>query len=315
MIDGEALRVGMRAVMAVAAADGQIDERERGLLRAAVRGFMPGATAIDVDSISAIEPADAARRVQDVTGRERIIQAQLVMSLIDGDADERELAVIRAFADAFAVQEPRLDNLSQLVNESYLLLKLDLNRHSQMTSEAVSHAYREQGLRGVWKSTTPFLSKHAANDAELAAKYHALGELPEGTFGRVYHEHMTSRGFSFPGEPSGFPEVFMKHDACHVLGGYDTDPTGECEVVAFICGFMQTDPFWYLFMILVHMHLGIETFQDNALGELAFDADRVLAALLRGTRVAEDIYAPGYDFWALFPRPLDAVRSELSIST
>ena len=313
MVDGTTLAVGLRALKAVAAADGVIEARERRLMEAVTKALAPGSVSIDTDAVTPIEAGTAAARVTDAVARERIVQAQLVMALIDGDPDARELEVIRGFAAAFEVDEPRLANLEQLVRRQHHLLKLDLNRRSKMTQEAVAHAYREAGLRGAWRSFAPFLSKHLANDPALAARYEALGELPEGSFGRAYHAHIRSRGFAFPGEPGGFPEVFVKHDLCHVLGGYDTDPTGECEVVAFIAGFMQADPFWYLFMVLIHMHLGIETFQDNPLGEDAFDPDRVLAALEKGRGVSRDLYDPTIDWWPLYERPLDEVRAELGV--
>lgn len=313
-VDRATLVVGMRALREVAAADGRFEARERRLIEAVARAL--GAAGVDpprLEELAPITPEEVAASVPDPIVRERIVQAQIVMSLIDGDPDERELEVVRRFARGLGVDEPRVANLRQLVGHHDLILRLDLNRRSRMTRDAVAHAYREHGLRGAWASIVPFVAPTLGHDAALAARYRALGALPEGTFGRAYFDHMTERGFTFPGEPGGFPEVFIKHDCCHVLGGYDTDPTGECEVVAFICGFMKADPFWYLFMVLVHMHLGIETFTNNPLGKDAFDPDRVLAALARGHDVKSDLYEPGYDWWPLFPRPLDEVRRELGI--
>src|SRR5262249_25779533 len=131
--------------------------------------------------------------------------------------------------------------------------------------------------------------------------------------GREYWAHMTQRRFPLPGEPSGFPAEFAKHDLCHVLGDYDTDSVGECEVVAFISGFMRADPFWYLFMIAMHMHLGVETFENTTTSRLAFDPVRVAAALKRGRQVNVDLYDVGMDWWPLFPLPLDEVRRKYNI--
>ncbi len=314
-VEPKTLEVGMRALREVAAADGQFDDREHKLLEAAARALSSaGMEPPSVDELSPITPEEAAAAIDDSITRERIEQAQIDMSLIDGDPDERELDVIRRFARALGVDEPRLANLRQLVGHHDTILRLDLNRHSRMTRDAVAQAYREHGLRGAWASSAPFLSPSLGHDEAVAARYRDLANLPRGTLGREYFEHMVERGFTFPGEPGGFPEPFIKHDCCHVLGDYDTDPAGECEVVAFICGFMKADPFWYLFMILVHMHLGIETFVNNELGKDAFDPDRVMAALVRGHAVRTDLYEPGFDWWALFPRPIDEVRAELGIA-
>lgn len=313
MVDADTLAVGIRALKAVAAADGRLEARERKLMEVAAAALTQGSLPIDTDAVTPIDPSDAARRVTDPASRERIVQAQLVMALVDGDPDQRELDVIRSFAKAFDVSDPRVENLSHLVHEQHTMLKLDLNRRSEMTQQAITHAYEQQGLRGAWKSMAPLVTKYLGNDEQLAQKYSALGELEPGTLGREYHDHMRERGFPFPGEPKGFPEVFIKHDLCHMVGGYDTDPTGECEVVGFIAGFIQTDPFWYVFMILVHMHLGIETFQDNPLATNAFDIDRVVAAFEKGSRCKADLYDPSFDWWALMDRPMDEIRVELDI--
>lgn len=311
-IDPGHIETGLRAVKAVAMADGTLDERERKLLGAAARALAPSLASIDIEALEAITPDEVARYIGDELTRTRIIQAQLIMAMIDGDVAESEYQVIQGFAGALEVSEPRLHNLRQYMDHHYWLLKMDLNRRSRMTTDAIKKAYRDHGLRGVWRSTLPFMSKLGTDD-ELAWKYRRLGLLPEHTFGRQYWIHMRERRFAFPGEEHGFPEVFIKHDCCHVLGDYDTDPEGECQVVAFISGFMKTDPFWYLFMVTMHMHLGIETFQNNPLGHLAFDPDKVIAALERGSKVNADLYDVDFDWQPLFELPIDEVRARYNI--
>ena len=316
LIDPQQIELGLRAVKMVAMADGEFDARERKLLASAERALRrPGEAARDLDALAPIEPDDLAAKIADPLLRERIVQAQIIMAMMDGDIEASEYAVVARFAKVLEIDEPRLVNMRQYMDHHYSLLKLDLNRRSQMVGSAVKHAYRTAGLRGAWKATAPFMTKRFAVDEDLAWRYRRLGLLPEGTFGRIYWAHMRERGYAFPGEPGGFPEEFIKHDCCHVLGDYDTDPVGECEVIALICGFMGTDPFWYLFMITMHMHLGIETFNDNPLGELAFDPERVIAALERGRGVTQDLFAPGFDWWPLFAKPIDQVRAEYGIAS
>lgn len=313
-LDQTVATMALRAVKTIAMIDDTFDVRENALLDAAASALASACDiVIDARTLHPIEPSELAAAVSDEVSRTRIVQAQFVMAIIDGDVSKQELALLEAFATALGVDEPRMKNMHQLVSHHHRMLKLDLSRHSEMIDDVIRHAYRERGLRGAWKTIAPLMSKSLAHDDALAWRYRKLGLLPEDSFGRAYWAHMTERSFAFPGEPGGFPEELIKHDCCHVLGGYDTDPTGECEVVAFICGFLRADPFWYLFMILVHMHLGIETFHKNELGQWAFDPQRVIAAHLRGRGVVTDLYVPGYDWWALFPRPLAEVRAELGI--
>ncbi len=308
----EVARVGLRALRAVVLADGAYEDHERRLLEAVARALGVDADVHDLDPIA---PAEAAAALTDPVHRTRVVQAQLVTALIDGAVTEREAMVIHGFARALGVDEPRVRNLHHVLDGRLRWMQFDLMRRSPMVGDVARHAWDKAGLRGVWKQLAPLApGRTLAQDEALAQRYLALGALPEGTFGRVYFDHMRAQGFTFPGQPGGFPEGFMKHDLCHVLSGYGTDPTGECEVVAFIAGFMQHDPFGYLFMIFLHCHLGIEIFQGDPTGRFAFDVDRVVAALQRGMAVKHDLYAVDFDWWPYFLRPLTEVRAELGIA-
>jgi len=301
--------LGLRALKAVAAADGTFEDHERDLLRAAASALKLD---VDVDAVIEASPEEAASIVTDPTHRERLVQAQIIVAIIDAEITEAELAVIRSFAAALGVDEPRLDNLRHLMNGHLRWVQFDLFRKSKMLNDVLRRAWKREGLRGVWKNTAP-MQGLGAIDPELARRYIALGEYPAGTLGRAYFDHMMERGFSFPGEERGFPEGFMKHDICHVLGGYDTDIVGETEVIGFISGFYERDPFSYFFMIALHAHLGVEIFQGDATGKMELFPDKVLAALERGMQVNRDLYDTEIDWWAYFPRPLEAVREELNV--
>jgi hypothetical protein len=61
------------------------------------------------------------------------------------------------------------------------------------------------------------------------------------------------------------------------------------------------------------MHLGVEIFDGDNTARFAFDPARVLRALERGAQVTEDLYDPKWDYWPLFPLPLDEVRARYNI--
>jgi len=301
--------IGLRGLKAVAMADGVFEDHERDLVRAAARTLK---VEVDVDALEEATPEEVASELIDPTHRERLVQAQLIMAMIDGEISAPELATLKRFAAALDVDEPRLANLRQLMNGHLRYVQFDLFRHSNMLNDVLRNAWRREGLRGVWKNTAP-MQGLGAEDPELARKYLALGEYPEGSFGRAYFLHMTERGFTFPGEKKGFPEGFMKHDLCHVLADYDTDIVGETEVIGFISGFYERDPFSYFFMIALHAHLGVEIFQGDATGTFELHPDKVLAALERGTKVNRDLYSLDLDWWDYLPRPLEEVRAEFNV--
>ncbi len=308
-LDPTLLHLGLRAIKAVTLADGHFDDHERRLLAAIARALHIEA---DPDTLVPIYPEELPAQLPDPVWRERVVQAQIIAALIDGQLDETEAKMISEFARALDVDEPRIHNLKQLLSGHALLLQLDLSRKSRMFSDVAQAAWQTEGVKGLWKTWGGIAG--IATDAALAKRYAALGQLPENTLGRQYHDHMRERGFPLPGEREGFPELLVKHDACHILGDYDTDTQGECEVVAFIAGFMKTDPFWYLFMIAVQMHLGVKTFRDaSAADTMKFDPDLVVSALARGAEVNRDLYATDFDWWPWLQLPVDEVRAAFNV--
>ena len=302
------VRAVLGAGRAVAAADGTFAEHERQLLEAAARALGYSG---DVGELEPAAPESVAAVVTDSRTRERIVQALILVALMDGEVKDSELVAIRRYARALGVDEPRLQNLRQLAHGQTRLLYLDLWRRSEYMKGAARKAWQDKGLGGLWRYFGSITG--LAHDAELAWRYKQLGLLAEDTFGRAYWRHMTERRFGFPGEHKGFPEELAKHDLCHVLGGYDTDPCGECEVIAFISGFNRADPFGYLFMIFVHKQLGVNLFNGSPVEHLKVPPERVVRALERGARVTADLYDPGWDFWPDFPLPLEEVRRKYGV--
>ncbi|MBK6516099.1 MAG: hypothetical protein IPM79_03380 [Polyangiaceae bacterium] len=305
----EAIATCLGAARSVATIDGTFEAHERELLGAAARtlGFT-GA----LDEVPAASPERAREVLTDPTHRTRLVQALLLVAMMDGDIAERELAEIRRYAKALDVDEPRLASLKQVAEGHTTIVKWDLIRRSQMVNDSAIAAWKKKGLKGLVQFAGGFYG--FTQDPEIAWRYKKLGLLPEGTFGRTYWQHMTSRSYAFPGEIKGFPEELVKHDLSHVLGGYDTDPIGECEVVSFISGFLKRDPFGFLFMIFLHMQLGVHIFDGSPVEHMIIPADRVLAALERGTNVTRDLYDPAWDYFADFPLPLQEVRAKYGVA-
>lgn len=297
----------LRALRAVAAADGKLAAQEKRLL-----GVAAGALRLvrDPETLDAATPAEVAAGVTDPTERLRLLQGLIVMAMIDGDVDRTELEVLEAFAKALGIDADRLVSLRQYAAGRWTLIQWDLARRAGTVRNVVDEAWGEEGWRGVYRVLGPTWGRAA--EPEIAWRYKELGLLPEGTLGRVYWAHMTKRRFAFPGEPHGFAERLVKHDLAHVLGGYDTDPDGEIEVACFVAGFMRKDPFWDVFMLVMQFHLGVEGFLTHPAAKGALDIPRAAAALARGAACKVDLY-DRWDPWSQFPRPLADVRADLGI--
>ena len=297
----------LRALKVVADASRGIHDSERELLEAAARVLQ-----IDdaLDSLTAVEPEEAGALLTTERDRTRLVEAMLLMALMDQEVDKPELEIVSSFAKAWSIDEPRIKNLRQYIDGHRTRMKLDVLRRSYFAQKVLPDAWKEGGLRGVWKAFGPRFGR--ATDPALAWKYKQLGLLPEGTLGREYWAHLTARKFSMPGEPYGFAWQVV-HDMGHLLGEHDTDPTGEIEQAAFEAGYMRRDPFFLIFATTMIFHLGFPVLGDSYVGlaKGAFDPMRTARAYERGLGCNVDLTE--WDYWAHVERPITDVRRELNI--
>ena len=297
----EQVRVGLGAMRAVAAANGQYDEHERALMDAASKALDGPADAPEAspDAVRAAFP--------DELWRKRILQAMIGMALIDGEATKDELACIDTYARALEVDEPWLKNLHRLVDGHMTRLRIDFARRMPLAGNLFKEVWQDEGLKGMWKLYRVFTLK-GTNEPELAWKYKRLGLLPEGTLGREFWKHMTERGFAFPGEPGGFLERQCHHDLTHVLTGYDTDPDGECQIASFYAGYDKQEPFAFLFMVLVMFQVGAKLGPAAVTpARFKFDPAKVIRAMERGSHINTDL-KDHWDYWPVMDKPIADVR-------
>lgn len=308
-ISPEHADIALRAMRTVAVSDGDLHLMEEKLLVAAAKSLERPEW-----SLPLITPEEVAEAVDDAVARERLVQALCLMSILDGDLLPVEIAQVESFASALGIEDTRLRNLRQIHGRHLRLLQADLIRRSPVNATMARDAWEKEGVRGLWRFFAG--TYNLRHDPEEAWSYKELGLLPEGTLGRAYWTFMTSRRFPFPGEPGlmAFPRELVRHDLGHLLSGYGTDITGECENAAFVAGSLQHDPFAYVFMVAVHTHLDIEVFpNDPSQGAMCFDPERVIPALERGLQVKRDIYSMDWDYWQDFPRPLEEVRADFGV--
>ena len=268
-LDPAHARLAVGAMRAVAGADGEVASDEARLVDAAARllSVSPDVPPLTPEALrgAGLAPKDA----------ERVVQAGILAALLDGRVDPAEVRAVRALAEAAGVDEPRVHNLAQLSKGHVRLAWLDLARRS-FAKDVFVDALKRDGPRGVWKIVGPMLGR--AVDPALAARYIALGELPEGTLGRAYFRFVYENGLGFPGEKGAVPESGVWHDVSHVLGGYGITPDQEVQVVSFIAGFSREDPFFWVFTITLQFHLGLRVSPYSQSGTGLVEPDKMLAA-------------------------------------
>ena len=303
-IDEERAVIALGLIQSVAQVDGTVAPAEQGLLDAAAvsLGLAAGAGPYpepDGHGLASLSPKE----------RERIVQMAILMSLMDGGICEAELVLVKRLATRLEIDEPRVRNIAQLARGRMLALAIDLARRS-FARQTFVDAFDQQGIGGIWKIVGPMMGR--ARDPALAARYRALGQLPEGTLGRGYFSLLDDWNLSFPGEPYAVAEVGLWHDLAHVLGGYDASHEGEIGVVSFIAGFQGEDPFFWLFTLALQYQVGLKVSPYTEPCTGMFEPAAVLHAYQRGTAVNTDI-SQDWDPWPHFARPLVDVRRELNV--
>ncbi len=245
------------------------------------------------------------------TTRRTLCDLLLVAACIEGEVTARGESVVREFAASLGVRSHWVDLLPALRLRRDFSVKRQLVRRSPDARRLFQRTWAEEGLVGVARAISFVLGWHV--NPKLAERFRSLATLSEGSFGRTFFDHIASRGLAFPGEPGGIPERMVHHDLMHVVNGYGTDAAGECELAGFYAGFCPGDSMTFVVIVLATFQLGMGVSPAAVTPTRgAFDPARVLAAFLRGRRLAVDVMGP-WDYWALMPLPLDAVRERLGI--
>lgn len=296
----------LRAMRAVALADGEETPKERALLDVAREAI---GLSVSVDSLAPLEPNDPALGALSPASRERVIHTMILMAIMDGAGSKSEAELVAAFAAALGVDDARVANLRQLADDRVRYMRFDLTRKGYARVE-LERTAREEGIAGIYKTFGPLLG--LGKDADLARKYIAFGEKPEGTVGRGYFDLITKNDLSFPGEAGGLAERGLWHDMLHVIGGYGVDPVGEAEVVAFMAGFRKEDPFFWLFTVALQFQVGLVISPFAPGVPDVIDPRRFVLHNKRGSLVNADLSTEWrfHDEWGL---PLSEVRARYNV--
>lgn len=303
---------GLRAMKTIALADGALDTSELAMLRA---GQELSGAVCDLDALEIIEPAALASALTNIGAddqlRWQMVQAMVLMATVDQEAEKSEVALIERFAEALGVDSFTVGTLRKLAKGHNRLVRFDILRRFWAVDK-VRERIKERGLRELWAVLQALRGKH--EDEEMAARYRALGELPEGTLGRTYYESMRADGFPLPGEPGSAPEAITYHDMTHVLGGYGTTSDEEILVACFSAGYRGKNPMAFVLFVLCQFHLGLQTAPGQVPTERGrFDPATALAAIRRGAAMNVDL-SQGWEYWDVVEMPIDEVRARYNIA-
>jgi hypothetical protein len=301
--------------MVARAADNGLEQPQRAMLDAMQRLVME--TDLDVETLQPVSPEELASQLSAPAQARQLVRLMVATILADGPPNMEQMSLVSSFAAALGVEEPSVAVVRRLAQKRLLMFRLSFARHSHVRTYFRNSYRLLGGVLPVIKAILRFRGV-LGEDAELAARFHALGELPEDTLGSHFFRHCTDEGLPFAGEKGGFPIGALFHDFAHVLGGYDTSPEGELKNAAFQAGFTQDDDdfFTMLFAIVIHTAgVNLAPFPMPVLlgrigqGSLALD---MLHGWQRGAAMKVDL-GSNWNFWDDVGLPIDVVRERLGV--
>ncbi len=241
--------------------------------------------------------------------RERILRGMTVLALMEGEPSTAQLQWLQATATALSISDTVVTSFRHVLSGQFNLVRLDIARRGFQKGATLSYL-RDEGMDGALQIARHLLHQE---DPDLAAQYRQLAGYPEASLGRAYISFIDRYGFSLPGERGGPLPPVVRHDCCHVLGGYDSSDAGECGVIGFQAGFGHIDPFYTILFALAQLQLGIGSTPFNDAESDHVTPEAVIRGLVRGSRVSRDLISDG-DPWDDFDKPLDVVRDLYGIA-
>jgi hypothetical protein len=280
-------------------------EEQRHVLAAFVHGYW-GRTDVDLDTVTALEPAEAGAQITDAAHRRRVRELLVLLELCRHPLTDAQVARTDAYAAALGESGPGLELARELVRDGAEMAAADYLRRAHDVFDELS----EPSLRASYDHDLE------EPDLELADRLKSMRNLPPGTLGHEYFEFLDRHGFQFPGEATSAPAVFVAHDMCHVITGYGTTGEEEIAVNSMQVAVNDSDAHWVQLLGSLSIH---EAGFFNRNGFVAKTASlgregaaEILAeAFRRGAECTGDYTAA--DHLALADQPLEEVRARFGI--
>jgi len=300
------------AMRQVALAGGRpLTHADTASIMAAARYLLRRHDVTDLGALPAVEPGDlvaAIRADHDLAAD--AVKYLAIMVMVDGVLDPAKLHRVLAYARALDIEANYLTQMVEAASGHMSWVIADMTMRN--AESVVSGAWGDRPAPADW--ILPY-GGGAAQPA-LAARYEALGTLPDNTFGKALWSFDKANGYAFPGEPTALNATFATpHDATHVISGYDTSYRGEILVSTFTAGMHPINPMaGHILPVIFNGHLGVK-FNDVATpAHGGFDPEEFWHAWARGREMTVDLFAPDWDVWSWIEHDLDELRRQFNVS-
>jgi hypothetical protein len=247
--------------------------------------------------------------------RTRILQVMILGGLVLRPLPADVVANLDAFAAEMSVGDGMLDVARHYADGSLGLASFDFERNgytADWSADSQRALHTSVALQDAWEASL--------DDADLAARWRALEDLPAGTLGRRITEFYRARGFAYPGSPGSAPPLLAQHDWVHLVADFGTTVESELEVFAFIAR-ANDDPKGFSLLAMVvslfetgYLERGAGLFEAFP-GQLSHDgvAVRVADAMRRGALVDGSVDFMAVDWFEIAHLPVAEVRARFGV--
>jgi tellurite resistance protein len=299
----------LKAMLVVAAAGPAVTAADRASIIAAARYIFKLDLSGDLAGLTPPKPDELAALAAKPDLATEATRFATVMAFVDGTLDNAKLNAVLRLAATLGVETDFVHDIAEVAQgrlrdatAHMIRANLESITGKPWTTDANAMAW--------------FLPYKGANaDPALAARFHALAELPEETFGHAFAEFYLSQKYAFPGEEQALNfEFATPHDSSHLLAGYDTTPRGELLVSTFTAAMHRDEAMsGHVLPVLFSWHLGIALNEVAGAAKGALDPQEFWHAWARGEQMKVDLFGPGWDFWAATREPIELVRGRIGI--
>jgi hypothetical protein len=304
MLDDNAVEPVVRMLLGVADVDGGPTDEQRAVLAALVAGAW-GRADLDLDALDPLPPAAAAAAVPDAA-RGRARELAVLLELCRHPLSGTQVARVDEYASALHEEGPGIELARDLVRKGAAAAQADYQRYV----DTIETDLEEPSLKVAYPGSLD------APDPELAARLRALHDLPAGTLGYEYVEFYRRNGLTLPGDDPNMPAVFVAHDMCHVIGGYEPTGQGEIALGAMQLAITDSDAHWIGFLGNLAVHeagfFSNETLTAKSATMTRVGAPELVArAMWRGAHCTGDFTTA--DHLAMADVPLEEVRARYGV--
>jgi hypothetical protein len=305
MIDDAAVEPVVRTLLGAANVDGGITDEQKAVLAAIVAGAW-GRSDLDLDTLEPLEPEDVGAAVP-ASAHTRTRELMVLLEMCRHPLSEAQVDRVDTYDEALGEARDAGATVARaLVRDGAEEAMADYMRYVGDVTDGLSEPTLGAKYRVVLDEP----------DHELAARLTKLHDLPEGTLGYEYVEFYRRNGLTLPGDDPHQPAVFVGHDMCHVIGGYEPTGQGEIALGAMQLTITDSPAHWIGFLGNLAVHEAGYLTNDSVTGVQAtmtrtHAPELVAHAMWRGGQCTGDFTTA--DHLAMAELPLLEVRERYNV--